>query len=392
MAGCQTLWKYMILGCALALAHTVSWASRDPASTPPRNSSLDSVAGSVLSRRSFEGGTYSTPLNLSIVGSGGPQLKEELMKQALNMTDNRLYWPPLPRALDEFGTKDYIQSNTAIGLKLAGQLGPLAGSVSARKVFDFRIEFKSSFVLLVSRDEKNSEIYNNDPRTMRSYPVPLPHRPMVGFCVFESNFAFDSNFTSNGEFAGNGTTYTKGKIKTRTSTHTSQFFQIDGRLAIDEYEEMCLTLYRSQVEDQVVKDFTFHILGYFFHNHPDSGCKPELNPVPGKTDATCEEWFKKTVPKAIRSLTVARCEQRADHAHRCTLKAKRTNLECPLYWNRKKGVVTERLSAMDMPVSNNDHDYPSFPCDKAAGLTCQVESHPWMLGRIPLTNGVGRCR
>lgn len=367
--------KKLLLVTLFALPALASANSRSPANPPLRQD------------------PNSNRLNLNILFTGAsPQLKNELLEQSLLMNDSKISWPSLPRAWVEYASVDYVQSNTNVGFRLNPSVFGISAGIANKLFFDYRYQLKSSFVILVSRDQKNKGLFKFDEKNMRTFPDATQERPMVGLCIFESQFVYDRGGSFNFELAGSGETLNKGSIETITSTHISQFFQIDPTMSVDQYQNVCRTTYRDKIQDDVLTEFSRQIMNVVFHNHPQSSCKPEVDAQAGQSDSSCQEWFDSSVPKNLKGLTLARCELQRGGTHMCVLKAKKADVACPLYYNRQKGVVTERLTTRDVSVSEAGMDYPSFPCDRSSGLTCQVETQPWLLGGAPLRNGVGRCR
>lgn len=318
-------------------------------------------------------------------------LKLQVLEDNLNAENTQLSWPPLPRAWLEYASTFYIQTNTFVGFRANPSFFEISPIIASKLSFDFRYQVKSAFVMIVSRDQNTESLFRFDGERMRTYPNPTQERPLVGLCIYESQFTYDRNLGFSVDVVGSGQSVTEGETQSITNTHFSQFFQIDFETAVDQYQHICETTYREQIEEQVNLDFSRQVMNYMFYNHPQSNCSPSFDENPPDGDPSCSEWFEDNIHPATRRITVARCELQNRGVHRCVLKARNEGISCPLYWT-SEGIQSTRRTRRDPVVTPDSWGYPSYPCDESQGLQCQVEREPWMVAGVPIFKGEGRCR
>ncbi|MCB0386822.1 MAG: hypothetical protein KDD43_15615, partial [Bdellovibrionales bacterium] len=196
----------------------------------------------------------------------------------------------------------------------------------------------------------------------------------------------------NFEVFGSGQSLEQANIETNTQSIFSNFFQVRGDVSVSSYlDKVCDDVFRRDVEQFVLEDFSKMVIEKVVHSNPDSECEPPNGSNNGSTlagDTSCLDWHRKRFPKAIQGISVARCELQRDGAHRCRLKS-RQDIPCPLYMSKDDGTYSEyrtqthRLHATRGILEN--------PCDQVSGLRCKMDREPWKVFGIPFWAGIGRC-
>ena len=334
-------------------------------------------------------------------------VKRQMFNELLSSDTPQLSWPPFPRLWLEKNRQEVITSNTYVGLKV-----PLAVATGGAKLnIQFRYGLKTTLVMISSRRKQSpkdpisesldlvyatgteeKQMLRWDEQKMMAFPDVRDEYPMVGLCAFEASLAVEKGKHLNFEVFGSGQTLEQANIETNTQSIFSNFFQVREDVSVSTYlDKVCDDVFRRDVEQFVLEDFSKMVVEKVVHSNPDSECQPGNSGGGDSTlagDVSCLDWHRKKFPKTIQGITVARCELEVNGAHRCRLKS-RHDVPCPLYMNKENGTYSEtrtkshRLHATRGILEN--------PCDRQSGLKCKMDREPWKVFGVPFWAGVGRC-
>lgn len=335
-------------------------------------------------------------------------VKRQIFNELLSAETPQLSWPPFPRLWLEKHRQRVITTNTYIGLKI-----PIAvASGGAKLNIQFKYGLKTTFTLISSRrkaessdpiseslglefakGDKEKQMLRWDPQYKMSFPDVRDDYPMVGLCAFEASLAIDTGKTLNFEVLGSGASVEHSDIETNSHSIFSNFFQVRPDVSVAAYlDTVCDQVFRQDVEQFVLQDFSKVVIEKVVHANPKSECAPPRGPEGASSlagDASCLDWHRKNFHRTVQNTTTARCELQKDGAHRCELRSK-VGGACPIYLNSRTGTYSETRD--DESRLRVTQGYLENPCDETSGLRCQLVSEPWMVWGVPLWSGKGRCQ
>jgi hypothetical protein len=358
------------------------------------------------------------------------QENRALFLQLLGTQNEALSWPGYPRYWFEDSYTDTIEETARAGIG-SGLMPGVSAGVTALEV-KFRYSLKTSFVLIATtrqggqidpsklasvvtntqrkvaegalglQDPLGLEIFVQD-SNFNYFPNPTPGYPMVGLCYFEVSMIFDRTSSMGMDVFGSGGSSAQTKSRTVSLSLYSNFFQVDGKIAVDQLtQRTCLGVFEKVAKPRVLQLFSPIAIQEKINHSGLSQCQRERDyqPRPHETDRGCEraqKWLEVINPYT-QGKAVHRCMLWSDGVNRCTAR-KVEGAECSLYYDADLKKITAKSSAQRLGSANElktvyhqpvTLSLSSGECD--FGLQCTLDTQPWIVGGMILQKAIASCK